>query len=589
MKLNFRLAIAVVSALLIPYLASAQTAQLGDVYVGTCDGASANTQLNETDIYTPTGSLRTAFHGPVENACTAAMTFDSKGDLRIISEKFGTQAWQVLGFNNSGALQSNLGPFTGPASVTHDQQGNIYLGMGNIVKVAPNGATTTYPAAGSARWVSMAPDQHTIFYSAANGDVKSFDVATSTQGPDIAPDAMATTVRSLPDNSILVDTLGAIIHWVPSCDGCAYHDIFAYQVPANADSFTLDPDGVSFWTINTFYDSVNHLGKANVYRTNIDTGDPMGSFALQSLTNGRYYSMSIGVNGDGIGSTLTFTPDSLTYPNRAIGTSGSGQKVTLTNTGPVQIIVSEVVVTGDFVLKVNTCAKGISPGASCTLSIAFAPTGVGTRTGTLKIFDNAPTSPQKVALSGTGLGATATSLTSSLNPSTYGQNVAFTAQITTNGSASPTGTVTFFNGTLSIGKVTVSGAKATLIKSNLDAGTAVIKARYNGDSLNVKSTSPVINQTVSKANTATTVVSSKNPSKVGNNVKFTATVQSTVTPTGSVTFKAGATNLGTVNLAGGHASLTTATLPAGTTTVTATYNGTSNFNGSTGSVMQTVN
>ena len=586
---SLRLAIAVVCTLLVPNLLSAQVAALGDVYVGTCDGTQANTQLNETAIYTPAGTLRTTFHGPVQNACTTAMTFDSKGNLRVISAKFGTQSWQVLEFDNSGGLKSNLGPFTGPVSVTHDQQGNIYLGIGNIVKIAPNGATTTYPAAGSALWVSMAPDQHTIFYSAANGDVKSFDTATSTQGPDIAPGAMATTVRSLPDSSILVDSLGAIIHWVPGCNGCPYHDVFAYQIPANADGFALDPDGASFWTINTFYDTVNQLGKGTVYRTNIATGDAMGSFALQPLGSGRYYSKGIGVNGDGTGSTLTFAPSSLTFPARAIGTSGSAKKVTLTNTGAVQIVISKLTVTSDFAVKQNLCAKGINPGASCTISVVFAPTGVGTRTGSLKIFDNAPTSPQTVNLSGTGLGATATSLTSSLNPSTYGQDVVFTARVTTNGSSAPTGTVTFFNGTQSMGKGTVSGGVATLTKSNIDVGTISVKARYNGDSLNAKSTSPAINQTVTKANTTTTVVSSKNPSKVGNSVKFTATVQSIATPTGSVTFMAGTTNLGTVTLAGGHASVTTATLPAGTTTVTATYNGTSNFNGSSGSVIQTVN
>lgn len=586
---SLRLALAVLFALVVSNLSAAQVAALGDVYVGTCDGAQANTQLNETDIYTPAGTFRTAFHGPVQNACTTAMTFDSTGNLRIISAKFGTQSWQVLGFNNSGGLQSNLGPFTGPVSVTHDAQGNIYLGMGNIVKVAPNGATTAYPATGSAQWVSMAPDQHTIFYSAANGDVKSFDTTTSTQGPDIAPGAMASTVRSLPDNSILVDSLGAIVHWVPSCNGCPYHDVFAYQIPANADSFALDPDGVSFWSINTFYDTANQLGKATVYRTNIATGDAMGSFALQPLGNGRSYSKSIGVNGDGIGSTLTFAPNSLTFPARAIGTSGSAKKVTLTNTGAVQIVISQLTVTGDFLVKQNLCAKGINPGASCTISVAFAPTAAGVRNGTLKIFDNAPTSPQTVTLSGTGLGATATSLSSSLNPATYGQDVTFTAQITTNGSSSPTGTVTFFNGTQSLGKATVSGGKAMLTKSNLDVGTVSIKARYNGDSLNAKSTSPTINQTITKANTTTTVVSSKNPSKVGNSVKFTATVQSTATPTGTVTFTAGATNLGTVTLAGGHASVTTTILPVGTTTVTATYNGTSNFSGSAGSVQQTVN
>lgn len=589
MKL-IRTAIFVAFAFFVSNLASAQApAQIGNVYVGTCDGASANTQLNETDIYTAQGQFVTALHGPSQNSCLTGMTFDNSGNLHIISSYFGTQSWHVYEFDNLGTLLSTGGPFPSPISITHDQAGNFFVGQGTILKIAANGSTTTYTVAGGANWITLAADQHTIFYSANNGDIKSFDVATQTQGPDIAVDALARTVRTLPDNSILVDSLGAIRHWVPTCAGCPYKDVFAYQIPANADSFALDPDGVSLWSINTYYDAHNQLGKADVYRTNIATGDPMGNFSLLPLEGGRYYSMSIGVNGDGMSSTVTAT-SSLSFPARAIGTTSAAKKVTVSNTGSAQIVLSKLTVTGDFAVKKNLCQSGIQPGTSCTISVTFSPTQVGTRTGTLQIFDNAPNSPQSVSLSGAGKGATATSLTSSLNPSTYGQAVSFTAHVTTNAPSAPTGKVTFFNGADAFGTATVSGGFATLTKSNLDVGTLSITARYNGDSLNVKSTSSVLSQTISKAATTTTVVSSRNPSKIGNSVKFTATVQSaTVTPTGTVTFMAGATSLGTVNLAGGHASVTTSTLPAGTTTITATYNGTTNINGSAGSVVQTVN
>jgi hypothetical protein len=100
----------------------------------------------------------------------------------------------------------------------------------------------------------------------------------------------------------------------------------------------------------------------------------------------------------------------------------------------------------------------------------------------------------------------------------------------------------------------------------------------------------MLSQVVSQAITTTTVTSSPNPSVVGQNVKFKATVESqTVRPVGTVTFTAGTTTLGSVNLAGGEAGLITSALPVGTTTVTATYNGTSNISGSSGSVAQTVN
>jgi hypothetical protein len=56
------------------------------------------------------------------------------------------------------------------------------------------------------------------------------------------------------------------------------------------------------------------------------------------------------------------------------------------------------------------------------------------------------------------------------------------------------------------------------------------------------------------------------------------------TPTGTVSFFDGATLLGTGTLAGGIATLTTSTLAVGSHSLTAVYNGSSNFTGSTSPV-----
>lgn len=182
------------------------------------------------------------------------------------------------------------------------------------------------------------------------------------------------------------------------------------------------------------------------------------------------------------------------------------------------------------------------------------------------------------------------SVTSSLNPSEYGQAVNLVSRVTSAASSGPTGTVTFKNGPTSLGTVPLVDGSALLTKTNLPVGTLSITATYNGDALNNKSTSPTLTQVISQATTTTTLTSSPNPSAAGKDVKFTATVKSpTVTPVGAVTFTNGSTTLGMISLAGGKAILTTSALPAGTTTVKATYNGTPDFTGSSGSVIQTVN
>jgi Bacterial Ig-like domain (group 3)/FG-GAP-like repeat/Abnormal spindle-like microcephaly-assoc'd, ASPM-SPD-2-Hydin/FG-GAP repeat len=182
-----------------------------------------------------------------------------------------------------------------------------------------------------------------------------------------------------------------------------------------------------------------------------------------------------------------------------------------------------------------------------------------------------------------------TTAASNLNPSSYGQAVNLTSQVTSAASNAPTGTVTFKNGTSSLGTVPLVNGAALLTKSNLPAGTLSITAIYSGDSLNNKSTSPVLDQVVTQATTTTTVTSSPNPSAAGANVKLKATVVSPiVVPVGTVTFTTGTTTLGVVSLAGGKAMLTTSALPVGTAMITATYNGTANIAGSAGTVVQTV-
>jgi Bacterial Ig-like domain (group 3)/FG-GAP-like repeat len=194
-----------------------------------------------------------------------------------------------------------------------------------------------------------------------------------------------------------------------------------------------------------------------------------------------------------------------------------------------------------------------------------------------------------------GKSATSTSLTSSLNPSTYGQKVTWTATVTSSGSVTPTGTVRFkwqfFTETYTIGSATLdSNGVAKLTKSNLNADAYPLTAAYSGDVNNLGSTSPVLNQVVRETTSAATITASPNPSILGQAVTFSAKITSpTVKPTGPVTFTTGKTVLGTAQLSGGKATFTTSSLPAGSTVVTVTYNGDSNIAKSTASLTQVVN
>jgi hypothetical protein len=92
---------------------------------------------------------------------------------------------------------------------------------------------------------------------------------------------------------------------------------------------------------------------------------------------------------------------------------------------------------------------------------------------------------------------TTTTISSSPNPSTRGQAVAFTAAVTSAGGAPPNGeTVSFMKGKAVLGTGTLSGGSASFTTSTLPVGPNYIKAVYGGDSNFVGSASKLVKQVV---------------------------------------------------------------------------------------------
>lgn len=185
------------------------------------------------------------------------------------------------------------------------------------------------------------------------------------------------------------------------------------------------------------------------------------------------------------------------------------------------------------------------------------------------------------------LAPTTTVVTSSLNPSTVGANVTFTATVTSTAAGTITGSVDFFDGATNIGSGTITAGVATFSTTALTQGPHTITAQYLGDTNYATSTSTGIAQTVNastKAATSTVVVSTLNPSVYGGTVGFDVTITSGTagTITGTVTVYDGTTSLGTVPvLAGGVADLFSATFNVGANSITAQYSGDANYAAST--------
>jgi FG-GAP-like repeat/Abnormal spindle-like microcephaly-assoc'd, ASPM-SPD-2-Hydin len=112
---------------------------------------------------------------------------------------------------------------------------------------------------------------------------------------------------------------------------------------------------------------------------------------------------SVPLSGIGVdsGPNATLSTHSLTFATQLLGTTSPAQPVTLTNWGSEALDITSIVASGDYSEQDN-CGSSLPPGGHCTISVAFAPTQRGHRTGTVSITDNAPQSPQKVHLTGAG-------------------------------------------------------------------------------------------------------------------------------------------------------------------------------------------
>jgi hypothetical protein len=161
--------------------------------------------------------------------------------------------------------------------------------------------------------------------------------------------------------------------------------------------------------------------------------------------------------------------------------------------------------------------------------------------------------------------------------------VTLTATVTTNskltGSLLPTGTVTFLNGSTTIGTGTLNAKGVSTFAGTLADGAYTITASYAGDSGFDASVSPAASTLTVTSATATTTALTVAPttSSYGTAETLTATVTAGASPatSGMVTFSAGSLGLGTANINASGVATLSVTPAVGIYSVTATYAGTS--------------
>jgi hypothetical protein len=246
----------------------------------------------------------------------------------------------------------------------------------------------------------------------------------------------------------------------------------------------------------------------------------------------------------------------------------------------------------------NLGSGSLNAGAQATLAVSSLGTGSHSITAAYEGDKTFVTSTAPALTQVVNKDSTTTTLTSSANPSSASQplTLAATVAAVAPGSGTPTGAVTFFDGTNNIGSGSLNGGgQAALVLASLSAGVHSITATYGGDNDFVTSTAPALIQAVNKPGAILTLSSSVNPSVTGQTIVIGATVAAAAsgngTPTGHVTFFDGTNNIGSGTLDGsGQTSLPLSSLSAGDHSITASYEGDGTFGTSTtvGAMVQTV-
>jgi len=397
---------------------------------------------------------------------------------------------------------------------------------------------------------------------------------------------------------------------------------------SSAVTQTVNPAGTS--TLLSANPSSSVHGQSVTFTASIGvvspgTGTPTGTVAFKEGSS------TLDTETLGSSRTVGFTTSALAVGSNSITAVYSGDPNFMTSSSSTTETVNQAGTTTNLSASPSSTRAGLP--VTLTATIAVVAPGAGTPTGFVQFFVGA-TSLGTASLSGNtailtttalpvgtdsltaqylsdpnftgstssavvvtvnaGI-ATTTTLTSSTNPSIFGQSVTFTATVApSTGSGTPTGTVTFYAGTTALGTTTLSSKKASLKSTSVPVGSQAITAVYTGDTTYAPSTSAVLTQTVNQDSTTTKVTSSANPSVYGQPVTLTTTVKAVSpgsgTPTGTVTFYDGTTNLGTGTLSGGTTTLSTTFFVVGSHSVTVVYSGDPDFTGSTSSALtQTVN
>ncbi len=497
----------------------------------------------------------------------------------------------------------------------------VVQSAGVTIVAGVNGTSESY-ATGTISITDSCPGVATPIISTL-GTIALGSATSTTPG---AGSLSVTTFPCLGQNTLTAQYLGDA-NYAPGTSAPLIETVLDQFAPATVTlTSSANPaalgQSISFTAQITYAIAQNSHATGTVNFIDTTTGSILGTGTVQTSGSPR----------QGTSTIAAFTTSSLATGSYAVQASYSGDNIYASATSQVVNQVVQGDATQATTTTLSASANQVTQGVPVTFTALVAtpnsvPTGTltfldnGTLLGTVALDSNgqaflttsslsagnhpitatyggsgqlasSTSSTVTVVVQATALTQTATLLASSENPALTGDAISLSASISGSDGGSPTGTVSFLDGGVTLGSAPLQNGVASL-SVVLPAGTHPLTATYNGDA-SYASSQGMLSQLVnapSLAPTAMAISSSANPSTYGQAVTFTTVVTgSTAAPrTGTVTFSVGSATATMTLDSTGMAVFTTSSVAVGTANVSATYSGDGANAGSTSPVLgQTV-
>jgi hypothetical protein len=129
-------------------------------------------------------------------------------------------------------------------------------------------------------------------------------------------------------------------------------------------------------------------------------GPRAGAIEVRSNAPGSPHTISLaGTGALAVPPVITLTPSHLSFGAQRVGVSVA-QQMTLGNSGRSPLQVAAISVAGASFSQSNNCPPSVLVGASCRITVTYAPASIGAHNGQLVIESNAEPNPYVVPLSG---------------------------------------------------------------------------------------------------------------------------------------------------------------------------------------------